>query len=321
MGMGCKIKCLINTLEVDGLGKSFWHGFWRLADPKISLASFAGMYLGACMAAKLQSLEWSWLALTVLGVFLVEVAKNASGEVVDFDSGTDLAVGELDRTPFSGGKRVLVDGLLTRRQTSAIAAVCYGFAIVIGLALVLWRDVNVLFFGVAGMALAWFYHSGPLKLSYRGLGELAVAMAYGPLVVCGTYLVQTGTVDLVVLQIAIALGMLVAAFLWINQVPDYSADKASGKRNLVVKLGRQKAMAAYVVLIVVAYSWLIFTSQYYDNAQALLWGLAGLPLALFSAWRLLDSDAITRELIPAQAASLASFVLMAAAAGTGYFLS
>jgi 1,4-dihydroxy-2-naphthoate polyprenyltransferase len=302
------------------MSTSFWQGFWRLADPKISLASFAGMYLGACMAARTQQLEWNWLLLTVLGVFLVEVAKNASGEVVDFDSGTDLAVSEQDRSPFSGGKRVMVDALLTRGQTNAIAAVCYGLAVVIGLGLVWWRDVNILFFGVAGIALAWFYHSGPLKLSYRGLGELAVAIAYGPLVVCGTYLVQAGVVAAVVLQASISLGILVAAFLWVNQWPDFSADEACGKRNLVVQLGRDKALSAYIALMLIAYLWITVTALSYEGGRGLLWGLAGLPLALISVWVLWDSDAITSKVIPAQGACLGSFVLMAAAGGTGYLL-
>ena len=95
------------------MNSPFWRGFWRLADPKISLASFAGMFLAACMAAADLGLAWGWLLLTVLGVFCVEVAKNASGELVDYDSGTDLAVADADRSPFSGGKRVMVDGLLS----------------------------------------------------------------------------------------------------------------------------------------------------------------------------------------------------------------
>ena len=107
-------------------------GVWRLADPKISLASFAGMAMAAMFAAADGALAPGWLALTVLGVFCIEVGKNASGEVVDFDSGTDQAVAREDRSPFSGGKRVLVDGLLTRQQCWTIAAVFFATGIVIG---------------------------------------------------------------------------------------------------------------------------------------------------------------------------------------------
>jgi 4-hydroxybenzoate polyprenyltransferase len=136
-------------------------GLWRLADPKISLASFAALFLGAAAAATLGPLDWTWLVVTVLAVFAIEVAKNASGEVVDFDTGTDLAVAERDRSPFSGGKRVLVDGLLTRGQTVGIAAAGYGIAIALGLAIALGREPRVLGLGVVGLVLAYGYHAPP----------------------------------------------------------------------------------------------------------------------------------------------------------------
>ncbi len=300
---------------------NFWQGFWRLADPKISLASFAGIFLGACVAAADQGLAWGWLTLTVVGVFCVEVAKNASGEMVDYDSGTDLAVDAINRSPFSGGKRVLVDGLLTRNQTWTIAAVFFLMAIVIGLIIVALRDSRVLALGVAGIGLAWYYHGGTIRLSYRGLGELAVALAYGPLVVCGTYFVQTGYFSAPLIHASMALGLLVAAFLWINEFPDYLADRQAGKRNLVVSLGRERAALWYVVILATGYLWLVFTAVHYPWARGLLWGLLGAVPAGFSAWRLLESEGVTAKLIPAQVACLASFVLMATGAGLGYLLS
>jgi 1,4-dihydroxy-2-naphthoate polyprenyltransferase len=112
-------------------------GVWRLADPKITLASAASLFLGTAAAAADGPLAWGWLAVTALGIFFVEVAKNASGEVFDFDSGADGAVPPADRSPFSGGKRVLVDALLTRRQTWTVAAVAYGLATATGALIVL----------------------------------------------------------------------------------------------------------------------------------------------------------------------------------------
>lgn len=297
---------------------TFWQGFWRLADPKISLASFAGVFLGGCMAAADATIQWPWLVLTVLGVFCVEVAKNASGELVDYDSGTDQAVAAKDRSPFSGGKRVLVDRLLTRGETKAIATLFYSAAALIGIGIVLFRDERVLSIGLVGMALAWYYHGGSIRLSYRGLGELAVALAYGPLVVGGTYLVQTGHFSAPQLHAAMVLGMLVAAFLWINEFPDYHADRQAGKNNLVVRLGLERAALAYVVILATGYLWLALTALYYPAARGLLWGLVGVIPAGFSAWRLLQSGGVTAQLIPAQAACLGSFVAMAVGAGLGY---
>src|SRR6185436_19944998 len=114
-------------------------GVWRLADPKITLASVASLFLGTAAAAARGPLDWGWLLATVLGIFLLEVAKNASGEVFDFDSGADVAVAPADRSPFSGGKRVLVDALLTRRQTWTVAAAAYGLGILLGLVIALAR--------------------------------------------------------------------------------------------------------------------------------------------------------------------------------------
>jgi 1,4-dihydroxy-2-naphthoate octaprenyltransferase len=102
-------------------------GVWRLADPTVSLASFASICLAAAVARRDGPLAAGWLLLTVLGVFAIEVATNVSGEIVDFASGVDLAVTERDRSPFSGGKRVLVDRLLTRAETAFIAAAFYGW--------------------------------------------------------------------------------------------------------------------------------------------------------------------------------------------------
>src|SRR5688572_31723497 len=100
-------------------------GVFRVADPKITLASVASMIVGASVAAWQGAIDWAWLALTVLGIFFIEAAKNASGEIFDWDSGADQGLTEAERTPFSGGKRVLVDGLMTRRQTALMAAVFY----------------------------------------------------------------------------------------------------------------------------------------------------------------------------------------------------
>ena len=296
----------------------YWQGVWRLADPKISLASFAGMFMASCFAGSDVGLSSGWLVLTVIGIFFIEVGKNASGEVVDYDSGTDLRVADRDRSPFSGGKRVMVDGLLTREQTQRIAMLCYSLGITCGVMIGLLRDVRIMALGAVGVGLAWFYHGGTLRLSYRGFGELAVALAYGPLIVNGTYLVQAGYLSAPLLHASMSLGLLVAAFLWINQFPDYEADLASGKRNLVVRLGRERAAFAYVVLTATGYLWLFFAAWQYPAAQGMLLGLSGLPLSCFAAVRLLGCSSTTSRIIPAQAASLAAFVTLAVGTGLGY---
>jgi 1,4-dihydroxy-2-naphthoate octaprenyltransferase len=295
-------------------------GIWRLADPKITLASVASMLLGAGAAAHDGALAWGWLALTVIGVFGVEVGKNASGEWVDFDSGTDLAVADGDRTPFSGGKRVLVDRLLTRAQTKAVAAVAYAVSVACGLAIVAYREPRVLWLGVAGLACAFFYHAPPVKLSYRGLGELAVALCYGPLIAGGTYLVQRGNVNPALVWLTLPLGALVASFLWVNEFPDHDADLGAGKRTLVVRLGRRRASRTFALIVSVAYVG-VAALPLMGLPPTILLALAGLPFGVAAAVRLMADPHDVPRLVPAQVWTLLSFLLMAAGSAVGFLIA
>lgn len=293
-----------------------WQGFWRLADPKISLASMASIFLGTSAAARDGPLATGWLALTVVGIFAVEVAKNASGELFDYDSGTDLAVGPEDRSPFSGGKRVLVDRLLTRRQTAAIAGGGYAAGILIGLVIVLLRSAGVLWLGVAGIAFAFFYHAPPFQLSYRGLGELVVGLTYGPLICAGSYLVQRGQVTPAVILLSLPLGILIAAFLWINEFPDYHADLQAGKRTLVARMGCRGASRMFAGFIAAAFALLALLPAF-GLPRAVWLGAIGLPSAIFAARRVAANYETTALLIPAQAQTLLAFVLLAIGSGLG----
>ena len=300
--------------EVTG-AHDFWKGFWRLADPKISLASMASIFLGTCVAAADGSLNIAWLAITIIGIFAIEVAKNASGEIVDYDSGDDLSVTPEDRSPFSGGKRVLVNGL-TRKQTAAISAISYFLGTLAGLSIVFGREPKVFWIGVIGIACAYFYHARPLRLSYRGLGEVAVAICYGPLIATGTFLVQRGHVSFHILSLSVPLGLLIAAFLWINEFPDYAADKASGKRTLVVICGQGPGSYIFLLIQVIAFS-ILALLPLFGAPKGTWFGFIALLSAIPSAITLRKNPEITRLIIPAQRNALLTFVLFSIGTGLG----
>jgi len=293
-----------------------FEGIHRLADPKISLASVASMILGAALAAREGPLAWGWLVLTALGIFSIEVAKNASGELVDFQSGVDSAVSPEDRSPFSGGKRVLVEGLLTRRQTAFVGWMGYGLGITSGIILAAYRHPDVLWLGLLGVGLAYFYHAAPVRLSYRGLGEIAVALAYGPLIACGTYLVQRREWGDPVWWCSLPLGILIGAFLWINEFPDYRADRGGGKRTLVVRLGPRAASRVYVGVAASAYALLLFLPAM-GLPRGVWLGVLGLPLSAWAALRLGTDPESTRRIIPAQTATLLAFLAYSIGASIG----
>jgi 1,4-dihydroxy-2-naphthoate octaprenyltransferase len=303
------------------MATNFGQGLWRLADPKISLASMASLFLGACASAAKGPLHWGWLGLTVLGIFCIEVAKNASGEIFDFDSGTDPAVAPEHRTPFSGGKRVLVDELLTRRQTIGIAAVAYLLGIGIGLVIVVYREPLVLQLGMIGVGAAYFYNGYPLKLAYRGMGELTVAFCYGPLICSGTYLVQHGTVTPQVVALSLPLGLLIAAFLWINEFPDVHADRQANKKNWVVRLGPRQASRVFVIILATAGILLAELPLMMGYPKSVWFAGIAIPPAVQAARRLWVDYDHPQKLIPAQASTLLAFVLFALGGGIGLVIA
>jgi len=296
-----------------------WEGFWRLADPKISITSLACMAIGTSVAAAEGPLAWGWLGVLGVALFCMEVAKNAWGDVIDYDSGDDLAVAPEDRTSFSGGKRVLVDGLLSRRETWAVALVFGGVGVGLGALIVLFREPQAFWIGTLGLILGWSYHGPPLKLAYRGLGELDVLICYGPVLVLSTCLILTGSLSWPAFWLSLPLGLLIMAFLWVNEFPDFAADRASGKRNLVARLGRRRASRVLPLIYLAAFGSLVVLTSCGLPAGVLL-GLAALPPAAFAclhAWRAPETF-YRRQ--PVQPAALLSFVLYSAGVSAGYAL-
>ncbi len=236
----------------------FWPGFWQLADPKIWIASTIPMLVGTALAFGLTgSFSFYWFAVALIGIYLIEIGKNAANEVVDYQSGVDRFVTPEQRTPFSGGKKTIVDGLLTVAEARIIAIATLSAGALVGMFIVSFREPRVFWIGLLGIFFAAFYSLPPFKFSYRGLGELAVGFTFGPLITSGAYLVQTHAFSPLVFLASLPIGFLIANVLWINQYPDYEADKKGKKLNGVVRLGKKKGLGVFAALFGAAYASLV----------------------------------------------------------------
>jgi 1,4-dihydroxy-2-naphthoate octaprenyltransferase len=299
---------------------NFAAGLWRLADPKISITSVASMAIGASLAAAHPGFSWPWLLVLGLAMFCMEVAKNAWGDIYDYDSGTDLAVRPEDRTDFSGGKRVLVDQILTRGQTWGIA---FGFGatgLVLGAALVFLREPAVFWLGTVGLLLGWSYHGPPLQLAYRGLGELDVVLCYGPIIALSTYIIMTGELAGEVIWLSVPLGVFIMAFLWVNEFPDFDADRGAGKNNLVARLGKRRAARVLPLLYLAGFTLLAALPQLLSMPLGIYLGFLAAPaaaMAVYWTWR--DPETFHRHK-PVQPAALIAFVLYSAGVSIGTLL-
>lgn len=202
-------------------------------------------------AAPLGTLRLDLFLLTLLGAVAIHLATNMLNDNFDFRSGNDLAVKH--QNPFAGGGRVLPQGVLNVNAHLGVALAFLGLGSLIGLYLVTQVGLTLLWIGLVGVFAALFYVAPPLRLAHRGVGELFVGLSFGPLVVMGTYYVQTQRLDWGPFFLSIAFGLLVAAILWINEFPDVEADLAVGKRTLMARLGYERSVDGYFYLVAFAY--------------------------------------------------------------------
>jgi 1,4-dihydroxy-2-naphthoate octaprenyltransferase len=214
-------------------------------------ASLVPVALGIAAAATQHRFNLGLAALTLLGAVAVHLGLNVANDVFDATSGADEY--NVNPTLFSGGSRVIQYGLVSLRQMIAISAVAYVVAIAIGLYLASVAGWGLLWLGLAGVLISFFYTAPPLRLVHHGLGEPATALGFGPIMVLGAYYVQTGHYALQPLVLSIPVALLVMLILYANEIPDRVADARAGKRTLVVRLSRKVVLQGYGVAAALAY--------------------------------------------------------------------
>lgn len=217
-------------------------------------ATIVPVVLGIVIAAAHGAFDLWSAVLTVIGASFVQLGLNVANDVFDTALGADDA--NVTPTKYSGGSRVIQYGLVSFRRMAMLATGFYIGAAVIGLVLLATRgSPALLVIGVAGFVVSIAYTAPPLKLVYRGLGEIAVAVGFGPLMLLGAYVVQTGgTISWEPVVASIPVALLVALILYVNEIPDRRGDARAGKRTLPVRLSRDKVVLGYDAAVVAAYA-------------------------------------------------------------------
>ena len=188
--------------------------------------------------------------MTMGGVVSLHASVDLLNDYWDFKRGIDT---QTQRTKMSGGTGVLPEGLL---QPNQVYRVGLGFLIIgalIGSYFVIIDGI------VIGMILAfavvsiYFYST---KIVDSGLAEIFVAIK-GTMIVLGTYFIQTLEINLTTIMGGIFIGALSSLVLFITSFPDFEADKAKGRKTLVISVGKQKATIVFWIFPIVFYSILI----------------------------------------------------------------
>ncbi|HUS81773.1 MAG TPA: 1,4-dihydroxy-2-naphthoate octaprenyltransferase [Dehalococcoidia bacterium] len=285
------------------LGKKAFAWFLAVRMPFLT-ASITPILLGGAVAwATRHEFSWGLLFLTMLAGALMHLGVNVINDYFDHMSGNDDINVEFIR-PFSGGSRVIQMGLLTPLEMLVGAVVLFALSSAIGLYLAAVTGPMVLAFGVVGLVSGVFYVGKPFNWGSHGIGEILVGLNFGTLMTLGAYYVQTQRVDWTPAVAAIPIAALIAAVLYVNEFPDYAADKAVGKRTWVVRLGRPQAANVYACLMAIPYVSVLLAVVAGTLPVTTLLLLITLPLAIRSVLVAYRYHSQPVELAPANALTI-----------------
>jgi 1,4-dihydroxy-2-naphthoate polyprenyltransferase len=243
--------------------------------------------------------------LVFIGAVSLHASVNVLNDYFDFRSGLDLAT---TPTPFSGGSRVL-----PARELTPVSVLYGGIAfLAVGVGIGSYFLIRTAFSPVLVGILAVVVVSVvgyTTVISRWGLGEFAAGLNFGPLLMMGTYFVETGSLALQPLFVGTTLGILVAGILYINEFPDTEADEKTGRNHLVIRWGKRKAAARFRVLIASAYGVIVLGVVAGIVTPLALISLLALPKA-WSGTRVLSKNFEgTMELIPGMASTVMATLL------------
>jgi 1,4-dihydroxy-2-naphthoate octaprenyltransferase len=200
--------------------------------------------------------NWLHAVMLVIGVLLSHISVNLFNEYSDFKTRIDF---NTHRTPFSGGSGMITSGSTRPESVKTVGIITLIIAGAIGVYFAIVSHWIVLVFAAMGAFSVLFYTN---FLAKRLLGELFAGLALGTFVVLGTYIAMTaspgmpvrGLFPTEVIIISIPPGILTSLLLLINQFPDVEADKAGGRRHLVIRFGWKGASYFYTAGIFASFA-------------------------------------------------------------------
>lgn len=228
-----------------------WLALARLPFHSVGVLPFV---LGTVLAWRLQgTFRWDIFLLGTLGVVLIMLATYTAGEYWDIEEDS-LSAARKPASRFAGGSGIIPRALLPPRVALATSIGSLALAAGVGVLLQFGYRTGpwTIPFGAIGMLGGFFYSTRPLRWVSRGIGELWIAFCYGWLPVAVAYYLQVGTLDRLIHWLAVPVGLTIFNVIFLNEYPDYEADLAAKKRNLLVRLGRKRGAILYAVVALAA---------------------------------------------------------------------
>ena len=235
--------------------------------------------------------------LTMAGVLCLHASVDLLNDYWDFKRGIDTTT---QRTKMSGGSGVLPDGLLKPAQVYLAGIIFLIIGASIGVYFVATDGVIIGIILAFAVISIYFYST---KLVNWGLAEVFVTIK-GTMIVVGTYFVQTQQITEPVVLCGIIVGVLSSLVLFITSYPDYDADKAKGRKTLVISLGKQNSCSVLWAFPVIVYgiTKTAVISEIFPISCLII--LATIPLIIKSGHKLKQNYEELTNLIPAMSSTL-----------------
>ncbi len=235
--------------------------------------------------------------LTMCGVLALHASVDLLNDYWDFKRGIDT---KTHRTKMSGGSGVLPEGLLKPSQVYAAGIVSLIIGAAIGMYFVA-TDGIVIGIILAFAVLSIYFYS--TKIVNWGLAEVFVGIK-GSMIVIGTYFVQTTDITEQAVLGGIVIGTLSSLILFITSFPDHDADKAKGRKTLVISLGKKRACSILWVFPVVTYGITVIAVFFEVFPIFCLLILLTIPLIIRSGLKLKQNYDKLINLIPVMSSTL-----------------
>ncbi len=233
----------VNRLEV----------WWKAFRFHYTSASFMPGILGGMIAWTADGkFHPEYFLLVMLGLILNHMALNMTDDYYDFRHLVDVFATDA-KNPYTGGSGLLSSGLIQPQRMRQVFITFYLIAISIGVFLGVMRGPFILLLLAIGFFCAYFYTAPPIQFGYRGFGELAQLICFGPGIGMGAYFVQAQRISWEAFWGTLPFGIMLFAMITINEIPDYFEDQRGGKLNLVVRFGRETGVRLFIVSVLSAY--------------------------------------------------------------------
>lgn len=256
--------------------------WWKTIRGSLFTTSVAPVMLGTAIAiSETVPIDWVHFLLSLGVACSCQAGSNLINDYYDHLSTNDDINGF--RSPFNGGSGSIQEGIVKPAEVRRAAVISYIICLILGVVLFVPHNAWALLLVLAGICSGVSYSKYP-ALSYIGLGELVVGLNFGPLIVTSAYFAQSGRITVASIIISIPVGLLVAAVLYINQFPDFEADKAVNKKNIVVRLGLRRALPYYYFLLATAYLVIVVGVRIKIIPAESLVVLLTLPLAIAASF-------------------------------------